>query len=267
MTLAGCSFTLAQDVTPPPGYTPEATIAPAATASEYPLLPPNPENGKKIYENECATCHGSNGQGSATDTSTNSHPVIKEGSAAFTTSLVNWYDAITNHATNSTMPDFAGVVDERDRWDISAYLYLLNLPDGSLETGKAIYEVECILCHGEAGKGDGVEVASLSIQPPNFTYERILAPRSDHELFEIVSNGSSSAMPAYSAMLDSDQIKSVVSFVRTLSFSATLAEPTATVVEPTVSTTADSTDRGIDRARRNPTPASGYSSDHRKSNQ
>lgn len=227
--LAGCSFNLAQDVTPPPGFTPAATIAPAATASEFPLLPPDPQNGKVIYQQECASCHGADGKGAGTASSTTSHSVIKESEAAFTTSLVNWYDAITNHATNSTMPDFAGVVDERDRWDISAYLYLINLPDGSVTKGRDLYETFCTTCHGEMGKGDGENAAGLSIQPPDFTFERILSPRSDQELTNIVLNGSSGVMPGFSAMLVDEDARAVVSYIRSLSF----AESPVANPEPT----------------------------------
>lgn len=220
LVLAGCSFNLAQDVTPPPGFSPDATIAPAATASEFPLLPPDPQNGQTIYQSECASCHGNDGKGAGVSTSTTSHSVIKTDDAAFSTSLVNWYDAITNHATNSTMPDFAGVVDERDRWDISAYLYLINLPAGSVTSGREVYEIFCISCHGETGKGDGENAAGLAIQPPDFAFERILSPRSDQELYDIVMNGSSGVMPGFSAMLKDQDARSVVSFIRSLSFAS-----------------------------------------------
>ncbi len=59
--LAACNFTLAADVTPPPGY-----VAPAPAPTLGPLYPasaPDIENGKLIYAEKCAPCHGDDGSG------------------------------------------------------------------------------------------------------------------------------------------------------------------------------------------------------------
>ncbi|HNB37481.1 MAG TPA: hypothetical protein PK414_14745, partial [Anaerolineales bacterium] len=59
--LAACNMTLAADVTPPPGYvppTPVPTLGPL-----YPNSAPNIENGKVIFADKCAPCHGDTGLG------------------------------------------------------------------------------------------------------------------------------------------------------------------------------------------------------------
>ncbi|HEX9012582.1 MAG TPA: c-type cytochrome, partial [Anaerolineaceae bacterium] len=60
--LAGCS--LAEDVTPPPGYQ-EPTAAPQAVSAAVtlPQIAPDPANGASIFAEKCAPCHGSAGMG------------------------------------------------------------------------------------------------------------------------------------------------------------------------------------------------------------
>src|SRR3990172_2841703 len=59
--LAACNFTLAADVTPPPGYVPPSpmpTLGPLSPASA-----PDIQNGAAIYAEKCAPCHGETGFG------------------------------------------------------------------------------------------------------------------------------------------------------------------------------------------------------------
>jgi mono/diheme cytochrome c family protein len=54
--LSACTFSLAEDVTPPPNYvppTPMPTLGPL-----FPAEAPSIENGKAIYAEKCAACHG-----------------------------------------------------------------------------------------------------------------------------------------------------------------------------------------------------------------
>jgi mono/diheme cytochrome c family protein len=238
--LSGCSFTLAQDVTPPPGYTPAATIPTAETASDYPLLPPNPVEGRQTYESDCANCHGVNGlgNGSQSGTLSASPKILKDDGSAFNYSLVKWFDAITTHATSSTMPAFSSVMDDRTRWNISAYLYMMNVPAGYLESGKQIYTGTCQQCHGEKGKGDGSSASGLTIQPPDFTFERILTSRSDADLFNTVTNGSSNAMPAFGDTYSDEERRAVVAYVRSLSFSGVVVKDATKIPTTSVTPTA-----------------------------
>jgi hypothetical protein len=64
--LSACSFSLAEDITPPPGAEQvnlPGTQSPPSVEMVYPLVPPNPINGQAIYAEKCAPCHGATGQG------------------------------------------------------------------------------------------------------------------------------------------------------------------------------------------------------------
>ena len=58
--LSACNFTLAEDVTPPPGY---VAPTPLPTLVLNPAQAPNVINGKAIYTEKCAACHGETGMG------------------------------------------------------------------------------------------------------------------------------------------------------------------------------------------------------------
>ena len=126
--LSGCGFSLAQDITPPPGLTQAATLPPAPTAEVYPLLPPSPASGKTAYQDDCAGCHGLKGLGDGSQAASLSQPPARlfNRDLAQQTSLAGWYDLITGHGTGTSMPDFSTVLDARIRWDISAYLYYIE---------------------------------------------------------------------------------------------------------------------------------------------
>jgi len=80
-----------------------------------------------------------------------------------------------------------------------------------LAEGKALYEVYCLVCHGERGLGDG-PVAGKIPTPPSYKSERLMgfAPG---RLFHVVSLGSGK-MPSYAAELGTDDRWKIVTYVR-----------------------------------------------------
>ena len=61
LILSACNFSLAEDVTPPPGYVPP-TVAPTH-GPVFPAEAPSLQNGAAIYAEKCAPCHGDTGMG------------------------------------------------------------------------------------------------------------------------------------------------------------------------------------------------------------
>lgn len=63
LVFSACQFSLAEDITPPPGaQVPTMAQAQPTTVSGpvFPLVAPDPVKGKPIYTEKCAPCHGDN---------------------------------------------------------------------------------------------------------------------------------------------------------------------------------------------------------------
>ena len=91
-------------------------------------------------------------------------------------------------------------------------------PAGS--SGQAIYERECVTCHGPEGKGDGETATYLTPQPQDFTAS-VVQKRSDEFLTAVIAKGGpakglAESMPAF-PKLSKKEVQSVVAYVRKLS--------------------------------------------------
>ncbi len=83
----------------------------------------------------------------------------------------------------------------------------------SLHNGRMYYQINCAVCHGEAGKGDGPIMATKAIYPPPLVGVSAES-RSDGYLWAIMRNGRG-AMPAYNRIEELDRWD-VVNYVRGL---------------------------------------------------
>jgi copper transport protein len=101
------------------------------------------------------------------------------------------------------------------------------LPDEtSLQIGRDLFDKNCLACHGERGRGDGLAAASLSIKPPDYGSGH-LDIHTDGDIFYWIQNGISegSPMPAFKDRLTDDEIWHAVNYVRRLRNEATGPAP------------------------------------------
>ncbi|MFL5608849.1 MAG: c-type cytochrome [Gemmatimonadaceae bacterium] len=83
----------------------------------------------------------------------------------------------------------------------------------SLQNGRMYYQINCAVCHGEAGKGDGPILAAKAIFPPALVGPAGEA-RSDGYIWGIIRNGRG-AMPSYDRIEELDRWD-VVNYIRGL---------------------------------------------------
>jgi len=87
----------------------------------------------------------------------------------------------------------------------------------SVAAGKAVYEVHCVPCHGETGKGDGPLGVVLNPRPADLSQHAVPGVHTDAQLYEWITNGfPGSAMPAWKAKLSDTDRWNLVNFMRTL---------------------------------------------------
>jgi len=212
--LSGCGISLAADVTPPPDSQSFSASdrSEEASGSLYPLVPPDPANGKLIYLDKCAACHGALGMGDGPQGLQLSVavPPLGDPSLARGARPVEWYQMVTEGNLERFMPPFRSL-DDRQRWDVVAYALTLSMRTETLEEGQRVYELNCQSCHGVQGEGsqgvsgwkqDSSQLAQMSIM----------------EIASVIAGGKGT-MPGFSGQIDPSQIVSAATYARTLSFS------------------------------------------------
>jgi mono/diheme cytochrome c family protein len=86
--------------------------------------------------------------------------------------------------------------------------------DASVTRGAELYAINCKMCHGPEGKGNGSVSAFLANKPANFTSD-VVQSKSDGSFFLTISNGVDGRMPALNENLTVSERWDVVNFLRT----------------------------------------------------
>lgn len=162
---------------------------------EYPTKDPSVAEGKKLFNQNCASCH-SFGQAS--------------GKHNFTLKYVNsvtpshLFKTITNSEKH---PSFKDKLSIKERWDVVMYLRyeLFGIPK-DFEDIKTKFGSNCAVCHGTRGFADGPIHYFLNPPPANFNQFDRLYEKTDEKLFEEISNGIPwTAMPPWANRVDRDK--------------------------------------------------------------
>jgi mono/diheme cytochrome c family protein len=103
-----------------------------------------------------------------------------------------------------------------------AKLHLNPLPRDreTLTHGKQLFNVYCIVCHGQYGEGNGLVVAKtgwprpLFARPPTLQSEKIHDYK-DGQIFHVITMGQN-LMPSYAEKLDNDERWAIIHYIRVL---------------------------------------------------
>ena len=92
------------------------------------------------------------------------------------------------------------------------------MPDvESIAIGQALFNENCVACHGPEGRGDGPTALSLNPPPADFAAGHT-AIHTDGDLYYWILQGiEETAMPAFEAQLTDEQAWHLVNYVRRLS--------------------------------------------------
>ena len=93
--------------------------------------------------------------------------------------------------------------------------------DRDVKAGQAIYAGQCVVCHGESGRGDGPSAAGFATKPADLTDGRLMNALPDEFLVNIIRNGGpaeglSPGMPPFKSNQSEEQTRQVVAYVRSL---------------------------------------------------
>jgi cytochrome c6 len=96
---------------------------------------------------------------------------------------------------------------------LAASLLVATLPTAAQGDGAAVYKSKCAGCHSPDGSGSGAAGKAMHLRDLG---SADVQKQTDAELIAITANGKGT-MPGYKGKLTEDQIKQVVSFIRSLS--------------------------------------------------
>lgn len=107
---------------------------------------------------------------------------------------------------------------DSDKWDVPRREASRKNPmptdPKSLARGKALYGSNCVMCHGDGGKGDGSKARDLEPKPSDLT-SRIVAEQSDGAIYWKITTGRP-PMPSFGKCISSEDRWHVVNYLRAL---------------------------------------------------
>lgn len=180
--------------------------------------------GRSYFNENCAACHGAGGQGAK------GFPTLADDVWLWGGSTADIYqtiqhgirsdDGATRGVPNAGMTAFGkdGILN-RDQIDqVTDYILSLNSKQadaGKAAKGKAVFEENCVACHGDTAQGS-VAAGLDGIGAPPLKQANWLYGGDKATLVETVTNGRAGVMPAWSKRLDDATMKSLAVYVHNL---------------------------------------------------
>ena len=87
--------------------------------------------------------------------------------------------------------------------------------DVSISRGKTLFTINCVMCHGETGEGNGPVSGLIANKPANLA-SIITRSKSDGALFMTITNGVEGKMPPMVENLTVRDRWDVINYIRTL---------------------------------------------------
>ena len=215
LLLSACSFSLAEDITPPPNY-----VAPTPMPTLGPLFPaeaPSLENGAVLYAEKCAACHGPQGLGDGAQGKQLPVSVAALGlpQVARSAAPADWFTSVTRGNIERYMPPFASLTDQ-ERWDVVAYALSLHTTPEQIAHGQSVFESNCADC-------------ALNF----FQDQTGMSALSADDLVLLLKSGSDQVTALKGNLSDND-LYAAAAYLRTLTFAAPTPTPEVATAAPTV---------------------------------
>ena len=88
---------------------------------------------------------------------------------------------------------------------------------GDLIRGRTLYGMNCAVCHGESGKGDGPKAAGFQPKPINFTDVQVMGTITSEKFEKSVVEGLPNiTWHTFGNLLNPDEVRDVTEYVRSL---------------------------------------------------
>lgn len=177
---------------------------------DIPALATDPEAvkvGQRLFLNYCATCHGSDAQG------TTGFPNLADNDWLWGGDPASIKTSILQGRTGA-MPAWQAALGDQGVDEVAEYVLSLSgraQDEAKAEAGKARFEMMCVACHGADGKG------MTALGAPNLTDNTWLYGGSPGKIRESIALGRNGRMPAHKDFLGEDKSHVLAAYVYSLS--------------------------------------------------
>jgi len=161
----------------------------------------------RLFGNNCAMCHGSDGRGAK------SFPNLTDGDWLWGGSYDQLLTSITKGRIGA-MPPLGAALGEEGTREVVAYVQQLSgqKADPDLAAaGQSRFQTVCMACHGMDGTGN------QALGAPNLTDDIWLYGSSPADIEATINNGRNGNMPAHENLLNEDRRRLLAAYVMSLS--------------------------------------------------
>lgn len=176
-----------------------ARLAVAYEVSQAPVITPDPARGAALYAQNCAICHGDTGLGDG-PAGIGLEPApanLRDTRRLDQLSLFDLYNTLGLGIEGTEMPSFAEQLDERQRWDVAAYIASFTA-DPQAAKGDKTWNIADLARQtpAEVAASEGADAAAAfraqRAQPPQ-------VKRGPAQLLEYTSSTLDKSLAAYRA--------------------------------------------------------------------
>jgi cytochrome c oxidase cbb3-type subunit 3 len=163
--------------------------------------------GGRLFANNCAMCHGSDGRGAA------GFPNLADADWLYGSDYAQVLASI-NLGRSGVMPPLGAALGEAGVRDVTQYVLSLSgqaSDPGQAAAGKAQFDLFCAACHGPDGKGNQM------LGAPNLADETWLYGGTPEVIAQTINGGRNGKMPAHKDLLNDDRQRLLAAYVLSLS--------------------------------------------------
>jgi cytochrome c oxidase cbb3-type subunit 3 len=163
--------------------------------------------GFRLFVNNCAVCHGSDGGGNP------GFPNLTDKDWLYGGTADKIVETIT-HGRKAVMPAWGTILGEQGIAETTEYVLSLSGAEHDatkIDAGKKHFEVNCVVCHGVDGKGNQL------LGAPNLTDDIWLYGGEPATIRQTLRHGRNGVMPAQQDLLKEDRIHLLAAYVYSLS--------------------------------------------------
>ncbi len=162
--------------------------------------------GRRLFINNCSTCHGVNGRGAF------GFPNLTDGAWIWGSEFATVKATIT-HGRTATMPSWAAALGDQGVAEVTQYVRQIsgqNHDEQAATAGAQRFQTFCVACHGVEGKGNPAMGA------PDLTDGAWLYGGSAEQIAYTIRNGRTGVMPAFDDVLTEDKIHVLAGYVTSM---------------------------------------------------